>query len=1077
MKSIFVSSTFRDMQKERDELMIEVLPKLNDYAKNFGESFRFIDLRWGVDTEHLESNESSDKVLSVCLDAIDSSRPYMLIFIGERYGWVPPKDKLLRAASRKKYELYDLEKSVTALEIEYGALAEGRKLDRCLFYFRDELDVPNELTTSYKEEDVGISKLNELKAKIIDSGAHVKTYTCEWDSINNCQILPDNFDDMIYDDVKELFNKEFDSLRNLSWQERAFNVHKAQVGRNERLFTARRKNLTECKKLLTQNNYRAFFIRGEEGSGKSVLLSKIYANLRKKHDTIYVSFKNSEYSLTSELIQRQIVYKFEELLGIHHKDETSPESYEQGLPYDEARTLFKSYIAKYAENSDRRLFIFCDELHLSYTAKEHLHSPSFNFLGLIPEVLPQNITFVAAVRNDMRITDERYLTGKYGNSVKEKLNNYIFDLKKLSKGEKQKVIVGVLDYHNKELAEKLKQKIIDMKSSENALYLSVLLQRLLMLDSDDFKKADDYGVGASGINLFLENVINTAPDNINELYTDFVNEAIERIDEEFCKDLVCFTAVSHKGFTEDELKSILEKNGTKWSTVDTARFLRYTGGLFEYDHFSKLNFVSKERKNAFCEGVDIKTYTDKLFRYVLGLHDTHIMKRDYLLYYAGKNDENEFIVKRLSKGEKSTLKFDFAQEEVYFSGTADAREIYLMALEDTQWTCDFIDSAYDYGADEFFVYSIITSFHENCYMLRINLNHEFHLPVARRYYALLDRISERAKTAEEYLTMLSLYAKLESSFGLCFITHEDYNTWCTEIAFKTLLIRERICKINNDDDSKYNVLRGYYDLAQAYIGAGDSENAIKVLLTLVEKEKELDMQNDEVHNYIAEEYITLGEYELAYNHYDIGYKNRMQMIIDYPEENYTTKAEVHTSQAMIREHIAFANYCFMCKREDVALKIADDLHTILYGIARKGEKLVISNFNYLAQIYLNDKIKQYEKALKLYEKAYENRKSYGDPDDKYLKEDLFENIEARRGILIKMHRIDDAVQMQNKYLNTLLKLAQAEENKPSTYYRLCENFDKLIEILKDNNREEELKSALARYEDFKKDAQNIVDSE
>ena len=66
MKHIFVSSTFRDMHEERDIIHEKVLPELNEYALQYGESVSFCDLRWGVDTEELESEEGARKVLSVC---------------------------------------------------------------------------------------------------------------------------------------------------------------------------------------------------------------------------------------------------------------------------------------------------------------------------------------------------------------------------------------------------------------------------------------------------------------------------------------------------------------------------------------------------------------------------------------------------------------------------------------------------------------------------------------------------------------------------------------------------------------------------------------------------------------------------------------------------------------------------------------------------------------------------------------------------------------------------------------------------------------------------------------------------
>lgn len=47
MNSIFVSSTFRDMQFERDALRDISVPIINETAAKYGERVSFCDLRWG----------------------------------------------------------------------------------------------------------------------------------------------------------------------------------------------------------------------------------------------------------------------------------------------------------------------------------------------------------------------------------------------------------------------------------------------------------------------------------------------------------------------------------------------------------------------------------------------------------------------------------------------------------------------------------------------------------------------------------------------------------------------------------------------------------------------------------------------------------------------------------------------------------------------------------------------------------------------------------------------------------------------------------------------------------------------
>ena len=50
MQKIFISSTFRDMQVERDVIHTIVIPKLRLIAQKYGEDVEVCDLRWGVNT-------------------------------------------------------------------------------------------------------------------------------------------------------------------------------------------------------------------------------------------------------------------------------------------------------------------------------------------------------------------------------------------------------------------------------------------------------------------------------------------------------------------------------------------------------------------------------------------------------------------------------------------------------------------------------------------------------------------------------------------------------------------------------------------------------------------------------------------------------------------------------------------------------------------------------------------------------------------------------------------------------------------------------------------------------------------
>lgn len=90
--NIFISSTFRDMDFERDLIKYKVIPLLNSYFRDRFVEIQAIDLRLGVNTEKMGEEESAKKVLNVCASSIDNARPFFIGLIGARYGYLLLKD-------------------------------------------------------------------------------------------------------------------------------------------------------------------------------------------------------------------------------------------------------------------------------------------------------------------------------------------------------------------------------------------------------------------------------------------------------------------------------------------------------------------------------------------------------------------------------------------------------------------------------------------------------------------------------------------------------------------------------------------------------------------------------------------------------------------------------------------------------------------------------------------------------------------------------------------------------------------------------------------------------------------------
>lgn len=170
---VFVSSTFRDMQAERDLLAKQVFPEVRQRCRELGGDLVPVDLRWGVTEKQAERGD----VLAICLAEIEQCRPYFLGLLGERYGTVPSEldagllndQDWLRTAPAA---------STTELEIRHGVLNNPAMMAHAFFYFRDPAfarNMPEAERPMYQaEDDAAADRVAALKRRIVAAGLTVR---------------------------------------------------------------------------------------------------------------------------------------------------------------------------------------------------------------------------------------------------------------------------------------------------------------------------------------------------------------------------------------------------------------------------------------------------------------------------------------------------------------------------------------------------------------------------------------------------------------------------------------------------------------------------------------------------------------------------------------------------------------------------------------------------------------------------------------------------------------------------------------------------------------------------------------
>lgn len=463
---VFISSTFRDMQQERDALTKVVFPSLREKFKNLNIELLDIDLRWGISTD-----KEDEETIAKCFQYIDECDPYFIGVLGKRYGGIPksiPNEILEKnpwLAPHKK-------KSFTELEILYSIFNPNRKgsnLHTHFFYFR----------RSSKKEDKPIYKLKQQLRK--------KAEQNEISLLDGYQNI-DEFRKRVYEDLERMIEAKFskagaaDAVQGLKERQQAYIETQTR-------FYFPSQNQTDFEKYVNGNE-RGIFITGESGLGKSSFLANWIVSNRQKfgsqwkiiHHFVGADFENA----SAPKIYQQLVREIGNLYNVDYE--------RQSVKIADAQRDFFEMLESVPDTE--KLIIVIDginQLEIEAGAKSFL----FNLSNL-----PKNVKMIVSATLE-------YEPLAIQNSW------IIFRLGLLEKEAKEKLIIEYFKNYKKD---DIKPEYIDKISSEDItshpLYLTKLIEEI-RIHNDMFtlgKKIDEYLQSKTAVEL-LEKIINRLEDD------------------------------------------------------------------------------------------------------------------------------------------------------------------------------------------------------------------------------------------------------------------------------------------------------------------------------------------------------------------------------------------------------------------------------------------------------------------------------------------------------------------------------------------------------------------------------------
>ncbi|MBE6944301.1 MAG: DUF4062 domain-containing protein [Ruminococcaceae bacterium] len=532
MKSIFVSSTFRDMNFERDVLNRHIAPKINHLLQRYNQTIRILDLRWGIDTSDMTEQEASDRVLSVCFDAINNCKPYFVVLIGDRYGYIPENSN----------------RSVTHMEILRGALERTDK-DHIYIYFRDAdySDMPEEFREVYieKNED-SRCQLKQLTDSLLQEMPQCcRRYTAKWDAHAQC-LISEDFEQIILTDLKEDIVKSYQGICYRSALHKQLSENEETLTQNS-LFAYRDKQRINADVCSILQSDHPWALVGTAGAGKSVYMSLLCSTLRSEKERAHILFCGDDvFSASARNAAEAVLYA---LLNSADRE------------YDYVKYAAMSY-AELISNIMQVREIVTGKVYIFLDAVDKCDQGMMDFVFWCDSFLKEQMQLVISSRDTQEIADHK--ESLHISHIQYTIDDY------------RQMANRILEKNGKQINSTCIELAIT--KIQTPLQLQLLLMRLIRLDAKDFALIQQSGGGIDQINSHLTKIIESSPTETGGLVAVYLQELLgERKDPVFYLFLLNLLAFCEYGLQEDDLRALFDLANQQWTELEYVDFLeRYT---------------------------------------------------------------------------------------------------------------------------------------------------------------------------------------------------------------------------------------------------------------------------------------------------------------------------------------------------------------------------------------------------------------------------------------------------------------------------------------------------------------------
>ena len=617
MINYFISSTFSDMQVERDAIINRIIPYLKREFHIRGEDVLATDLRWGVCTDG-DEEAAKKTIISVCINTIEECIPYFIILLGDRYGSVPDS-KSVQALSEGRYAAFSKkvnlnECSITEMEIKYALeVFDMCKKTRVIVCFRDPL--PQEqldeesrckyfCKTDNEKHKLEILK-SELKKKFPDDCI---SYSVKWNKEKREIENIEEFIEKLTDKIKQQIDEDLPSIPKTDIEIQN-NLEKVLDSKNTKFYSDRLSEEEQIESFLKSDD-KTLLLYGKSGTGKSSILSTVCTRHSMEMSVIKVTCGKGLATNAWGMV-RYIYSLLENSNSVENDDSHYAE--------------FVHEIDALLERKDKaeKILIVFDGLE---KLTEDYHLDNFDFL-------PQNkkCKIIISCTNDFAIEKMGQII-TFSQSVK---------LSEIDYDETSKCLDRHLERIGKDIPADVRDKILNISAFKSPFFISLLCDRINMMARQDFKAVELLRSNGNRTEDNLYGYIAQIADRVStesDLVKEIVNAGEAVMPVNTIWKIIWLVNCFEEDLPIEKLVGILANENEQISCTDIRILIYYLEGIFSLSE-NRILF-SRDSIKRICSKfeyykIDERNLVVNAFSYITHkLSDTDSMKIAHFMKFA-----------------------------------------------------------------------------------------------------------------------------------------------------------------------------------------------------------------------------------------------------------------------------------------------------------------------------------------------------------------------------------------------------------------------------------------------------------